>query len=146
MRSRPAPTTTFAGSTSWAGWSTRSRQNFPQREIADASYELQQEIDAKRRIVVGVNAFTDTSDDETPLLRIDPALERRQIDRLQGVKARREGAAVEAALSALKGAAAQDRENLMPHLIDCARAYASEGEIIHALQDVYGTYTETPVF
>ncbi len=122
------------------------KANFPQREIADASYELQQEIDAGRRIVVGVNAFTDSSDDQTPLLRIDPALERQQIDRLQGVKARREGAAVESTLTALKAAAAQDRENLMPHLIDCARAYASEGEIIHALQDVYGTYTETPVF
>ena len=122
------------------------KANFPQREIADASYALQQEIDAKRRIVVGVNAFTDSSDDQTPLLRIDPALERQQIDRLQGVKARRDGAAVEASLSALRTAAARAGDNLMPHLIDCARVYASEGEIIHALQDVYGSYTETPVF
>ena len=72
------------------------KQNFPQREIADASYELQQEIDAGRRIVVGVNAYTEDGDgDQTPILRIDPALERKQIDRVQGVRARRDGAAVE---------------------------------------------------
>ncbi len=72
------------------------KQNFPQREIADASYELQQEIDARRRIVVGVNAFTEGDDELTPTLKIDPALERKQIDRLHGVRARRDGAAVEA--------------------------------------------------
>ena len=73
------------------------KQNFPQREIADASYELQQEIDAGRRIVVGVNAYTDGNDeDQTPIHKIDAALERKQVDRLQGVRARRDGAAVEA--------------------------------------------------
>ena len=122
------------------------KDNFPQREIADASYELQGEIDAGRRIVVGVNAFTEGDDDATPILHIDPALERQQIDRLQGVRARRDGAAVERELAALKTAAAADRHNLMPILLDCARAHASEGEIIAALQEVWGSYTETPVY
>ncbi|HEY5143080.1 MAG TPA: methylmalonyl-CoA mutase family protein [Solirubrobacteraceae bacterium] len=122
------------------------KANFPQREIADASYELQQEIDAGRRIVVGVNAFTEGDDDHTPILRIDPALERRQIDRLRAVKGRRDAGAVEASLAELKRAAADERENLMPHLIGCARVYASEGEIITALHSVFGHYTETPVF
>ncbi len=122
------------------------KQNYPQREIADASYELQQEIDAGRRIVVGVNAFTEGGDDETPILKIDPRLEQEQIDRLQGIRGRRDAAAVESALTALKAAAAQPDKNVMPSIIECARAHASEGEIIHALQEVFGHYTETPVF
>ncbi len=122
------------------------KQSYPQREIADASFQLQCEIDAGRRIVVGVNSFTEGGDDETPLLRIDPAFERRQIDRLSGVRARRDGAAVEATLTALKQAAATERVNLMEPLLHCARACASEGEIVQALQSVWGDYREVPVF
>jgi methylmalonyl-CoA mutase N-terminal domain/subunit len=122
------------------------KQSYPQREIADASFRLQCEIDAGRRIVVGVNSFTEGGDDQTPLLRIDPALERRQLDRLSGVRARRDGAAVEATLVALKQAAASERVNLMEPLLDCARACASEGEIVQALQAVWGDYREVPVF
>ncbi len=122
------------------------KQSYPQREIADASFALQCEIDAGRRIVVGVNSFTEGGDDETPLLRIDPAFERRQIDRLSGVRARRDGAAVQATLAALKQAAAAERANLMEPLLDCARACASEGEIVQALQVVWGDYRDVPVF
>jgi methylmalonyl-CoA mutase, N-terminal domain len=122
------------------------KQNFCQREIADASYELQGRIDNGDRIVVGVNRYTEGDDGHTEILRIDPALERKQIDRVQGVKTRRESQAVEASLAALKAAAADEGVNLMPHLLDAARVHASEGEIIHALQEVFGSYTETPVF
>jgi methylmalonyl-CoA mutase N-terminal domain/subunit len=122
------------------------KQNFCQREIADASYELQGRIDHGDRIVVGVNKYTEGDDGTTNLLRIDPALERKQIDRVLAVKGRRDGAAVEASLAALKGAAARHDVNLMPHLLDCARVHATEGEIIGALQTVFGSYTETPVF
>ena len=122
------------------------KQSYPQREIADASFALQCEIDAGRRIVVGVNSFTEGDDDETPLLRIDPAFERRQLDRLSGVRARRDGAAVQATLAALKQAAAAERANLMEPLLDCARASASEGEIVQALQAVWGDYRDVPVF
>jgi methylmalonyl-CoA mutase N-terminal domain/subunit len=122
------------------------KANYPQREIADASFELQQEIDAGRRIVVGVNAFTEGGDDKTPILRIDPTLEQRQIDRLKGVRARREAATVESSLLRLKETAAQERANLMPALIEAARAHASEGEIVQALQTVWGDYRESPVF
>jgi methylmalonyl-CoA mutase N-terminal domain/subunit len=121
------------------------KQNFPQREIADASYELQGRIDAGERIVVGVNAHTEGDDGQTDILRIDPRLERKQIERVTTVKGARDGAAVERTLGALRNAAAT-RENLMPPLLDAARAHASEGEIVHALQDVWGAYTETPVF
>jgi methylmalonyl-CoA mutase N-terminal domain/subunit len=121
------------------------KQNFPQREIADASYELQGEIDSGRRIVVGVNRHTEGDDDQHPILRIDPELERKQIGRIQAVKARRDAGKVSAALGVLKQQASTDA-NLMPHLLDCARVHATEGEIVAALQEVFGSYTETPVF
>jgi methylmalonyl-CoA mutase N-terminal domain/subunit len=119
---------------------------FPQREIADAAFTLQQEIDSGRRIVVGVNALTEGDAKETPILRIDPALERKQLARLRAVRARRDGAAVEAALAQIRQAAAGERHNLMPHVLDAARVHASEGEIVQALQDVWGDYREVPVF
>jgi methylmalonyl-CoA mutase, N-terminal domain len=121
------------------------KQNFPQREIADASYELQARIDRGERIVVGVNAHTEGDDDGHPILRIDPALERKQIGRVQAVKGRRETERVELALADLR-AAADSQRNLMPLLVDAARVHATEGEIVHALQHVWGAYTETPVF
>ncbi len=121
------------------------KRNFPQREIADAAFELQCQIDAGERIVVGVNAHTEAGADDTELLRIDPLLERKQIDRLAAVRARRDGAAVERALAALRTEAATDA-NLMPALMACARVHASEGEIVESLQQVFGTYTESPVF
>jgi methylmalonyl-CoA mutase, N-terminal domain len=122
------------------------KQSYPQREIADASFELQCEIDAGRRIVVGVNSHTEGDDGDTPILRIDPTLERRQIDRLQAVRAGRDATAVEATLNALKQGASQQRMNLMPALLDAARAHASEGEIVQALQTVWGDYRDVPVF
>jgi methylmalonyl-CoA mutase N-terminal domain/subunit len=122
------------------------KRGFPQREIADASYELQREIDSGGRIVVGVNSYTEGVDERTPILRIDPALERKQIERLQAVRARRDGAAVESALAQITRAASHERENLMPSLLHAARVHTSEGEIVEALQSVWGDYRETPVF
>src|SRR5438270_13121614 len=87
------------------------KQNYPQREIADASFRYQREVDEGRRIVVGVNRYQ-TDDGEIPTLRIDPGLERKQIDRLRSVRGRRKGAEVEAALARLKEAAAGEG-NLM---------------------------------
>jgi methylmalonyl-CoA mutase, N-terminal domain len=122
------------------------KQNFPQREIADASFEQQVETDSGRRWVVGVNAYRHEDDGQIPTLRIDPGLERKQTDRVQGVRARRDGAGVERELARLREAAAREGENLMPHLLDAARAHCTEGEIVVALQDVWGDYRETPVF
>ena len=122
------------------------KANYPQREIADASYELQQEIDSGRRVVVGVNAYTEGDEQQTALHRSDPAMERGQVDRLNAVRSGRDSAAVEASLVKLREAAAHEGANLMPVLIDCTRTDASEGEIVQALQDVFGKYTESPVF
>jgi methylmalonyl-CoA mutase N-terminal domain/subunit len=121
------------------------KQGFPQREIADAAFELQREIDSGRRIVVGVNAYKEGDDAQTPILSIDPALERQQIDRLTAVKAQRDSEAVSAALAGLK-AAADSKRNLMPLLVDAARLHVSEGEIVQALQQVWGDYRERPMF
>ena len=122
------------------------KRNYPQREIADAAFVLQQEIDAHDRIVVGVNAHTEGDDGEMPILRIDPALERKQIGRIRAVRARRD-ATPSSPRSVRSGRPrAHDDRNLMPNLLDCARVHATEGEIVDALQDVFGIYTETPVF
>jgi methylmalonyl-CoA mutase, N-terminal domain len=122
------------------------KRNFPQREIADAAFQLQCEYDSRERILVGVNDYVDSGDEEIPILRIDPELERKQIGRLQAVRAERDAVEVERTLTTLRGHAARERTNLMPALLDAARAHASEGEIVSALQDVFGTYRETPVF
>src|SRR5829696_7904549 len=118
-------------------------QSFPQREIADAAFRFQEEVDAGRRIVVGVNRHR--ADDEEPIriLRIDPALERKQIDRVRAVRGRRVSEEVERALTELRRAAATDGVNLMGPLLECARAHATEGEIVDALQEVFGRYTES---
>jgi methylmalonyl-CoA mutase N-terminal domain/subunit len=122
------------------------KQGFPQREIAEASYRYQQEVEQRKRIVVGVNDYVSEDDEKIPILRIDPELERKQRDRLEATRVSRDSAAVESTLGELKRAAASESENLMPHFLEAARARASEGEIVAALQEVFGTYSETPVY
>ncbi|HEY0515674.1 MAG TPA: methylmalonyl-CoA mutase family protein [Solirubrobacteraceae bacterium] len=122
------------------------KTNYPQREIADASFALQQEIDTGERVVVGVNRHVAASEEPIPTLRVDPALERKQIERLQSARAGRDGAEVERTLAALREDAAHEQRNLMEPLLACARAHASEGEIVESLQQVFGDYAETPVF
>jgi methylmalonyl-CoA mutase N-terminal domain/subunit len=121
------------------------KRNFPQREIAEASWRYQTEVDDGKRHVVGVNRHVMPDEEPIEILRIDPALERKQMDRLASTRARRDSAAVEECLTELEEAADAGR-NLMYPLIDCARARCSEGEMIGALQQVFGSYRETPVF
>jgi methylmalonyl-CoA mutase N-terminal domain/subunit len=120
-------------------------ENFFQREIAEASYRYQSEVEAKQRIIVGVNRYE--LEDEQPLeiLRIDPALEQKQIDSVQAVRGRRDSAAVEQALATLKRAAEGDA-NLMEPIMDASRLYVTMGEMCDALRDVWGVWRETPVF
>jgi methylmalonyl-CoA mutase N-terminal domain/subunit len=121
------------------------KRSYPQREIAEAAFELQTAIDAGERVVVGVNRYTEGDDGGTNLLHIDPALERKQIGRLQAVRTRRDGAAEQRELARLREDAASEA-NLMENLLACARVHASEGEIVESLQQVWGSYTEVPVF
>ncbi len=122
------------------------KENFFQREIADASFRYQSEVERDERVIVGVNRYQ--LEDETPLdiLRIDPALERKQIDRVQGLRARRDTAKVELRLAELKAAAAREDVNLMPPIVDAARDYVTMGEICDAFREVWGIWRETPVF
>jgi methylmalonyl-CoA mutase, N-terminal domain len=122
------------------------KENFFQREIAEASFRYQSEVEAKQRIVVGVNKYELEEDTSVEILRIDPALEQKQIERVQALRARRDSAAVEGALTSLKQAAAHDDVNLMPMIVDASRAYVTMGEMCDALREVWGVWRETPVF
>jgi methylmalonyl-CoA mutase, N-terminal domain len=122
------------------------KENFFQREIAEASFRYQSEVEAQQRIVVGVNRYELADEPELEILKIDPALEGQQIERVQALRARRDSAAVEAALSRLKADAAPDGRNLMDPLVDAARAYVTMGEMCDAFREVWGTWRETPVF
>jgi methylmalonyl-CoA mutase N-terminal domain/subunit len=135
----------FAKIDELGGMVEATKQNYPQREIADAAFQLQEEIERDQRIVVGVNRYQQVDERQLEILRIPPELERKQVGRVQAVRAARTGEAVEAALAELRDAAANDR-NLMEPLLDATRAHATEGEIVQSLQQVFGTYTETPVF
>jgi methylmalonyl-CoA mutase N-terminal domain/subunit len=122
------------------------KRGFPQREIADAAFEYQREIEAGIRKIVGVNSYTEGEDEPTPILRIDPAFEVDQVRRVRELRERREPRRVNEALTAVEQAARDPEENLMPYLLEAARARATEGEMVQALQKVFGSYTETPAF
>jgi methylmalonyl-CoA mutase N-terminal domain/subunit len=121
------------------------KENFFQREIAEASFRYQSEVERDERVIVGVNRYELEDEEPIPILRIDPALEQQQIARVRALRGRRDSAAVESALADLKEAAAGDR-NLMEPIVDAAKAYATMGEMCDALREVWGVWRETPVF
>jgi methylmalonyl-CoA mutase N-terminal domain/subunit len=122
------------------------KENFFQREIAEASFRYQSEVESSQRIVVGVNKYV--QDDETPIdiLKVDAALEQKQIDRVRAMRAGRDSAAAETTLARLKDDAAHDGRNLMGPIVDAAKAGVTMGEMCDALRDVWGVWRETPVF
>jgi methylmalonyl-CoA mutase, N-terminal domain len=122
------------------------KENFFQREIADASFRYQHEVEQRQRIVVGVNRYELEDEQPVEILRIDPALEEKQIARVQALRARRDSADVEAALARLKEDAAHEDRNLMPPIVDASKADVKMGEMCDALREVWGVWRETPVF
>ena len=118
--------------------------NFFQKEIADSAFRYQQELEQKQRLVVGVNEFTVDEDVPIEILRIDPKLESEQVARVQEVRRKRDQARCSNALSSLRKAAA-GKDNLMPYILESVRAYATEGEIMNTLIEVFGIYTERAV-
>jgi methylmalonyl-CoA mutase N-terminal domain/subunit len=122
------------------------KENFFQREIAEASFRYQSEVEAGQRVIVGVNRYEQDDEHELELLRIDPALEQKQIERVQALRARRDSAAVEQALARLKEASVREDVNLMPLIVDASRAYTTMGEMCDALRETWGVWRETPVF
>jgi methylmalonyl-CoA mutase N-terminal domain/subunit len=121
-------------------------QNFQQREIAEASFRYQAEVERGERIVVGVNRYELEEEQQIEILRIDPALETKQIERVQKVRADRDSAAAEAAIARLKADAAVEGRNLMEPIMDASRVRVTMGEMCDALREVWGTWRETPVF
>ena len=119
-------------------------QGYFQREIAEAAYRYQKEIEKKERIIVGVNEFVEEEKVEIPLLKIDQQVEIDQIAALKKIKAERDNERVKKCLAELKKAA-QTGENHMPPLLDCVRCYTTEEEITSVLTDVFGIYTEPPL-
>jgi methylmalonyl-CoA mutase, N-terminal domain len=121
------------------------KENFFQREIADASFRYQSELEAKQRVIVGVNRYQHEDEPDLEILRIDPALEEEQIGRVRSFRERRDSAAAEAALARLAEGAAGDA-NLMPLIIECAKVSVTMGEMCDALREIWGVWRETPVF
>jgi methylmalonyl-CoA mutase, N-terminal domain len=122
------------------------KENFFQREIAEASFRYQSEVERQQRIVVGVNRYQLEEEPELEILKIDPTLERKQIDRVQALRARRDSSAAEQALAGLREDATHEDRNLMEPITAAARADVTMGEMCDALRDVWGVWRETPVF
>ena len=122
------------------------KENFFQREIAEASFRYQHEVEQKQRIVVGVNRYEHEDEEPLELLRIDPALEAKQIGRVQALRAGRDSAQVEATLARLKEDAGHEGRNLMGPIVEASKAYVTMGEMCDALREVWGVWRETPVF
>ncbi|MFO7171684.1 MAG: methylmalonyl-CoA mutase family protein [Bacillota bacterium] len=120
-------------------------QGYIQREIQEAAYRYQQEVESGQRVVVGVNRYQVEEEPPTDLLQVDPAVAERQKERIARVKARRDGTLVAERLDALRRAA-RGSENLMPYILEAVKAYATLGEIADALRDVFGEYRPAEIF
>jgi methylmalonyl-CoA mutase N-terminal domain/subunit len=121
-------------------------EGYPQREIAEAAFRYQSQLDTGERVIVGVNAFTEFADGQSPeVLVIDVDVEHEQAERLRHLRESRDNSSVATRLDALKEVAAGS-DNTMPAIIEAVRARATEGEIVAALREVFGEYHETPVF
>jgi methylmalonyl-CoA mutase N-terminal domain/subunit len=116
-------------------------RGFPQAEIAEASFRFQREVEEGKRVIVGVNAYVQEEEQPIEILQVDRAAEEAQVRKLRELRARRDGAAVEAGLNALRRAAAGNA-NLMPAILDCVRAYATLGEMCGALRGQFGVWVE----
>jgi len=115
---------------------------FLQQEIAEASYRFQREIDTRRRVIVGVNDYVSEAPPAIPILQMDPQGYERQVARLNQLRQERDNERVGQALNALREACARENENVMPHLIEAAKAYATLGETVDVMREVFGVYHE----
>jgi len=125
---------------------TAVEKGFPQKEIADSAYRFQRDVEAQRRVIVGINRFAAEGNEvPIPVLEIDPEVEQRQAERVRAVRARRDAAAHVKAVGALRDAC-MSRRNLVPYVIDAVRASATLGEICDVFREAYGVYREPAVF
>jgi methylmalonyl-CoA mutase N-terminal domain/subunit len=114
---------------------------YVQREIQEAAYRYQRAVETGDAVVVGVNRFRIEEDAGVPVMRVDPAVERAQVERLRALRARRDGEAAASALARLEEAA-RGTENLLPHILSAVEALSTVGEISHTLRRVWGEYRE----
>lgn len=121
------------------------KANFLQKEVANASYKYQQEVESREKTIVAVNQFQQEELTAVPILRIDDDVAQEQVEKLDQIKKDRDNNKVNKTLERLK-TAAEGTENLMPFIMDAIRAYASIGEIINTLKEVFGTYIEDSIF
>ena len=121
-------------------------RGYPQREIIEASFHFQQQVEEKEKIIVGINKYVSDADEaKVPTLAIDPEVERKQIERLTEVRAKRDPGRWREAMERLRAAATSHSE-LMPEFLECARAMAGVGEQVQVLKDVYGEYHDPGYF
>ena len=133
----------FAAIDRYGGMVEAIEDGYPQREVAESAYRLQQSVESGAQTIVGVNRHVEPGGAEPPILQIEERVEQEQIAALEQLRARRDAAAVERALDEMRYAAA-GTANLMPPLLAAVRAYATVGEMCDALRDVWGEYEETP--
>jgi methylmalonyl-CoA mutase N-terminal domain/subunit len=119
-------------------------RGFVQQEIQNAAYEYQQQVDRAESVVVGVNRFTVEDEKPVPILHLDESLERKQVERLQGLRARRDSKPWSESLKRVEDAA-RSGTNLMPHILTAVEGYATVGEISDTLRKVFGEYKEAVV-
>jgi methylmalonyl-CoA mutase N-terminal domain/subunit len=119
-------------------------RGYPQKEIAEASYQFQRAVESREKTIVGVNEFIQTDEKPIEILYIDDSTADLQLQRLEELKRSRDNDRVRRTLDALK-AGAQGTANTMPLIIDCVRAYATVGEMCDALREVWGEYEEVPI-
>jgi methylmalonyl-CoA mutase, N-terminal domain len=119
-------------------------QGYVQQEIQNAAYAVQQSVDRLEQVVVGVNRFQTETEKAVPIQRIDEALERKQVERLRALRAKRDKAAWEASLRGVEDAA-RNGANLMPYIVNAVESYCTVGEIADAMRRVFGEYQETVV-
>ena len=120
-------------------------QGFFQQEIANAAYTYQRALDKKEKVLVGVNEFKSNDPVDIELLKIDPAVEKKQSERVQAIRLKRDGIKVSEAMEKMKRAA-KGKDNIVPYILEAVRSYATEGEIVIALKEIFGEYKEKPLF
>jgi len=125
-------------------------RGYPQREITEASFRFQEQVERKEKLIVGINAYATTEEPPIPILQIDPEVERKQVERLAEVRRTRDAGRWREATARLRDAAARakadKRAELMPAFLDCARANASVGEQVQILKEVFGVYRDPGYF
>jgi methylmalonyl-CoA mutase N-terminal domain/subunit len=125
-------------------------RGYPQREITEASFRFQRQVEDGDKVIVGINKYRIEGDEPIPVLRIDPEVERRQVERLADVRAKRDAGRWRASLDGLRVAATAAKTSkhaeLMPAFLECAHAYASIGEQVQVLKEVFGEYRDPGYF